>query len=113
MEFLVALCELPRSQFNIRTGKYQIDIVISAIKLTEFSRTNLSIISVVKFNEGYCLAGNAVKANLNSALAFNISGESGSAITEICTSYIDSCAVRRISAYLVDYDSVVKAVDYF
>ena len=67
--------------------------MISAVKLTEFSRTNLSIISVVKFNVRYCLAGNAVKANLDSALAFNISGESGSAITEIRTSYIDPCAV--------------------
>lgn len=63
--------------------------MISAVKLTEFSRTNLSIISVVKFNVRYCLAGNAVKANLDSALAFNISGESGSTITEIRTSYID------------------------
>lgn len=34
-------------------------------------------------------------------------------VTEIRTSYIDPCAVSRISAYLVDYDSVVKAVDYF
>ena len=68
--------------------------MISAVKLTEFSRTNLSIISVVKFNERYCLAGNAVKANLYSSLAFNISSESGSAITEIRTFYIDPCAVR-------------------